>query len=139
MYPILNLVITFLVAALVIWIVGRLKLGIEVDGYVPALIAAIVIAIVSWLVIWLLSFFPSFGTTGGWFGALINLIVAAVVILISGRFVPGLRVKGFVGAIVAAISIGVVTWLLKWVRDCSTLAQPSPYLVVCLSTVLLAD
>jgi uncharacterized membrane protein YvlD (DUF360 family) len=35
------------------------------------------------------------------------------VLLISGSFVPGLKVKGFGGALIAAIAIGVFSWLLN--------------------------
>jgi putative membrane protein len=52
---------------------------------------------------------------GGWLGAIVNLIIAAVVLLVSGRIVPGLRVKGFGGALIAAIAIGVFSWLLNLV------------------------
>ncbi|MCZ7673332.1 MAG: phage holin family protein [Chloroflexi bacterium] len=41
--------------------------------------------------------------------------MAAVVLMISDRFVAGMKVNGFGGAIVAAIAIGVVTWLVNWV------------------------
>jgi uncharacterized membrane protein YvlD (DUF360 family) len=34
------------------------------------------------------------------------------VLLISGRIVSGLRVKGFGGALVAAIAIGAFGWLI---------------------------
>ncbi len=40
------------------------------------------------------------------------LIIAAVVLMISDKFVPGMTVKGFTGAIVAAIAIAVVYWVL---------------------------
>ena len=51
----------------------------------------------------------------GLLAAIIALIVAAVVLMISDRFVPGMEVKGFTGAIVAAIGIAVVGWLVSWV------------------------
>lgn len=47
-------------------------------------------------------------------GTIINLIVAAIVLMISDRFVAGMRVDGFGGAIVAAIAIAVVNWLVTW-------------------------
>jgi uncharacterized membrane protein YvlD (DUF360 family) len=40
--------------------------------------------------------------------------VAAIVLLLADKFVPGMQVKGFVGAIVAAIAMAVVYWLLAW-------------------------
>jgi putative membrane protein len=33
--------------------------------------------------------------------------------MIADRFVSGMRVSGFLGAIVAAIAIGVISWLLS--------------------------
>ena len=109
----IGFVITLVIAAIVIWIVGRLGLGMEVDGFGAAIIAALVIALVTWVIMWLLSIL---GITigGGWLGALIALVVAAIVLMISDKFVSGMRVNGFVGALIAAISIGVVQWLFAW-------------------------
>ena len=112
----IGLVIGILIAAVVygfvIWIVGKIGLGLEVSGFGAAFIAAIIIAVVAGVINWLLNLL---GITvgGGLLGAIVNLIIAAVVLLISGRIVPGLRVKGFGGALVAAISIGVVFWLIS--------------------------
>jgi putative membrane protein len=108
---IVGILIGALVTGLIIWIVGKLGLGLEVDGFGPAYIAAIVIAVVSGIVMWLLGLL---GITigGGLVGAIVHLVIAAVVLLISGRIVSGLRVKGFIGALVAAIAIGAVGWLI---------------------------
>lgn len=107
----IGILIAAAIGGLVIWIVGKLGLGLEVDGFVPAFIAAIIIAIVAGLINWLLG---ALGITigGGFLGALVHLVIAAVVLMIAGNIVPGMRVKGFVGALVAAIAIGVVGWLI---------------------------
>jgi putative membrane protein len=110
---IVSIVITALIAGFIIWIVGKLGAGLEVSGFGAAFIAAIVIAVVGGIITWLLSVLH-ITIGGGLLSGIINLIVAAVVLLISGRFVPGLKVKGFGGALIAAIAIGVVTWLLGW-------------------------
>jgi len=111
----LDLIIYFVVAAVVIWIVGKLGLGMEVSGFGGAIVAAIIIAIVSAVILWLLGLFGiTVGNSGLW-GAIVTIVVAAVVLLISDRFVTGLKVKGFGGAIIAAIAIGVVVWLVDWV------------------------
>lgn len=111
MNTILSLLVSLVLYAVVIYIVGRLNLGLTVDGFVGAFIAGAVIAIVAWLVNWLLGVLDiSIG--GGWFGALVSLVVAAVVLLIADRFVPGLKVNGFVGALIAAIAIAVIAWLI---------------------------
>jgi putative membrane protein len=115
--PFLDLVITILLGAifsgLIIWIVGRLGIGLEVDGYGPAYLAAIVIAVLSGIIVW---FFGVIGfTASGWFGALVDLLVAGAVILTASRWIKGIRAKGYVGAIVAAIAIAVVGWIVMWI------------------------
>lgn len=111
----MNMLISFIVSlllyGLIIWIVGRLGLGLEVDGFVPAFLAALVIAVLNYIIIWLFHS-TSLGATG-WFGALVGLVVAALVLYTAGAWIKGMRVKGFVGALVGAIAIMVVAWLLN--------------------------
>jgi putative membrane protein len=100
----------------VIWIVGKLGLGLEVSGFGAAYVAAIIIAVVSGIVTWLLGVIGiSVGT--GILAAIVNLVIAAIVLMISGSLVRGLRVKGFGGALVAAIAIGLVGWLVALIAN----------------------
>ena len=67
-----------------------------------AYIAAIVIAVVSGIINWLLGvFWASLSAADSCSGR--YSIVAAVVLMFSARIVPGLKVKGFGGALVGAI------------------------------------
>ena len=110
---IIGLLIGALFTGVIIWIVGKLGLGLEVSGFGPAFIAAIVIAVLNALVAWLLGALNI--TIGpGILGAIIHLVIAAIVLLIAGRFVKGLVVKGFLGAVVAALAIAAVGWLISW-------------------------
>ena len=110
---IIGILIGAIFSGLVIWIVGKLGLGLEVSGFGPAYIAAIVIAVVSWLVIWLLSLLGI--TLGvGLLAAIVHLVIAALVLMFAGNFVKGLEVKGFTGALVAAIALAVVGWIITW-------------------------
>ena len=43
--------------------------------------------------------------------AAVMIIVASVILSISDRYLPGMEVCGFAGAIVAAIAVIVVAWL----------------------------
>lgn len=108
---ILGILIGVVFNALVIWVVGKLNLGLRVSGFGGAIMAAIIIAVVSWIIAWLLGLL---GITvgGGLVGAIVALIIAAVVLLISDRILTGLQVDGFGGAIIAAIAIAVVHWLI---------------------------
>jgi uncharacterized membrane protein YvlD (DUF360 family) len=45
----------------------------------------------------------------------VSLIIAAIVLLISDRILSGMEVAGFGGAILAAIAIAVVHWLIALV------------------------
>ena len=110
---IIGLIIAILVAAVVIWIVSKLNLGLSVDGYGSAIIAAIVIGIVNAIVFWLLGLLGI--TVGaGFLGAIVLLIIAAVVLILSDKILPGMKVDGFLGAIIAAVAIAVVSWGLAW-------------------------
>ena len=112
---ILAFALIWAVGAVVLMIVSRLNLGLTVDGFGSAFIASAVISIVAALITWLIGLIGIQVGNPTLIGALISLIVAAVVLLISDRFVKGMKVNGFGGAIIAAISYGVIAWLLRWV------------------------
>ncbi len=52
---------------------------------------------------------------GGLLGWIITVVVAALVLMFGASFLPGLKTNGFTGALIAAIAIGVVGWLINWV------------------------
>jgi putative membrane protein len=112
---ILAFALIWAVGAVVLMIVSRLNLGLSVDGFGSAFIASAVISIVAGLVTWLIGLIGIQVGNPGLIGALVSLVVSAVVLLISGSFVKGMKVNGFGGAIIAAISYGVIAWLLQWV------------------------
>ncbi len=109
----LSIVIGLILYAVVIYIVGRLGMGLTVANFTSALIAGAVIAIVAWLVWWLLGLI-GIGGGSSLIAVIVNLVVAAVILLIADRFVPGMKVNGFVGALIAAVAIAVVAWLIGW-------------------------
>jgi putative membrane protein len=108
-----SFVVALVVAAVVLMIVSRLNLGLSVSGFMSAAIAAVVIAVVGAVVLWLLGLF-GLSIGGGIMGTLVYLVVAAIVLMFSDKFVQGMQVNGFMGAVIAAIAIGVVYWLLSW-------------------------
>lgn len=115
MESILSLLLAWALGAVVLMIVSRLGAGLSVEGFVPAFIASAVITAVTWVIIWLLGVFGIVLGGTGWFAALVGLVVAAVVLMVSDRFVKGMKVNGFGGAIIAAIAYGVIVWLIQWV------------------------
>lgn len=122
MGALLEIVLAGLVSGVIIWIVGRLGLGLVVSGFVPALLAAFVIAILSGAIIWLLTTL-GLNIEGGIGGGIIHLLIAALVLLLSSRIVPGIMVQGPVGAIVAALAIGAVGWLLNVILSLFSVGQ----------------
>ena len=113
-------IVTYLIAAaIVIFAVSRLNIGLSVKSFGSAIAAAAVIAIVTGVVAWLLNVIgirlPS--GTGGLIPAILSVIFSAVILKISDKFLSGMTVAGWSGAIIAAIAIAVVgaivTWLLS--------------------------
>jgi len=110
---IVSFLIGILLYALAIWVVSKLGLGLHVSGFGPALVAAFFISLLSWLVVWLLG---ALGLGfGGFLGAVVNLVIAALVLMFAGNMVKGLRVKGFVPALIGAVAIAVASWLIDGV------------------------
>jgi putative membrane protein len=109
----LSWVLAWAAGAFVLLIVGRLGLGLIVRDFRAALIASAVISIVSGLIHWLLGSIGFSLVNPNLLGAIISLLISALVLLISDRFVKGMMVSGYVGAIIAAVSYGIVAWLLQ--------------------------
>jgi putative membrane protein len=110
----LAIVISAALSGLVIYIVSKLNLGLSVDGFGSAFIAAIVIAVIAGVINWVLNLL-GIRIGGGILGAIIHIIVSAIVLLAAGNVLPGLKVQGFGGAIIAAIAIGVISFLIEFV------------------------
>jgi putative membrane protein len=103
-------VIIGLISGFVIWVVGKLRLGLEVNGFGSAFVAGIVIAVLAGIISYILGI-VGIMDGGGLVGGIIHLFISAIVLMISSRILPGLRVEGFSGALVASIAIGAVYWL----------------------------
>lgn len=114
--PIQNVLIVFGVATivngLIIWTVSSLKLGLWVRGFLTALIAAIVIATIGTVVRFVLAAI-GVPNLGGITGFVERLIISVVVLMASDKLLPGLTVHGFKGAVIAALAIGVIMWVVE--------------------------
>lgn len=101
-----------LLAGFLIWFVGRLGLGMEVDGFGPAFKAAIIIAVLTAIIHWVWETVFNYTLPAGVAGAIINLVTSAIVLQSVGKWVKGLRVNGFSGALIASVAIAAVQYLL---------------------------
>ncbi len=112
---VLGIALSWVLGAIVLMVVSRLGLGLSVDGFVPAVIASAVISIVGGVILWALGLIGISVGGPGFLGAIVSVVVSAVILLVSDRFVKGMKVNGFVGALIAAIAYGAVVWLIQWV------------------------
>jgi putative membrane protein len=110
----INFLFALVVAAVVLLIVDKFNVGLKVGGFVNATVAALAIAVVGALVMFFLGLF-NITIGGALLGAIVFLIVAAVILLLAAKIIPGFEVSGFGGAVISAIAMGVVFWLLEWV------------------------
>lgn len=99
------------VSAAAIWLVAALGWGIEVRSFWTAAVAAVVLGLVDLVVRPILVFltFPITLITLGLFWFVLN----GVLLLLVGALVPGFKVKGLVGAIVASIAIGIAVFFIR--------------------------
>jgi putative membrane protein len=119
-----GLIVAVVVTPVVLMILSRLNLGVSVADFKSALIAGVVIAlageVILLLLVGMMVILFSARISGVSFGILINLgaiihlIIATVMLMISHRFLPGITVNGFRGAIIAAIAIAAAYWLVFW-------------------------
>ncbi|MFB5267953.1 phage holin family protein [Paenibacillus enshidis] len=99
---ILGHIVRFVVAALVLLLVGWIVPGFSVGGFWSALILAIVIAVIGWIIE------AMFGRRVSPFGrGIVGFLVSALVIYIAQFIVGGVEVS-VVGALLAALVIGII-------------------------------
>jgi len=105
-----GLVIGILFTTVVFWIVGKLGLGMKIDGFGPALLAALLVGLLNMIatMIWnLLGYQPTAV-------AATHIILTAGFLLIAGSKIKGMEVKNFISALVASLAVAGVTWLASW-------------------------
>ena len=106
-----GITIASVVGGFVIKIVSSLNLGLWVRGFVTAFIAAIVINVFAIAIGYGLAA-VGVPNPGGIVGFVARLIVAAVLLMIADKLLSGLTVHNFKGAIIAALAISVISWIL---------------------------
>jgi putative membrane protein len=109
---IVGLIISTLLNSIIIWIVAKLGLGIELKNFGTAILAAFLSALIG---IGLSKISTQlFGASGGTIGGIIlHILGSALVLLLVSKLLSGMKTKGFLGAILAAISIGVLYYLIS--------------------------
>jgi putative membrane protein len=109
----LHLLVSWLLAALALWLVARIIPGIHVAGFGTALIATAVIAVVNstiGVVLKILTFPLTILTLG-----LFLLVLNAALLKLASLFVPGFAVRGFLSAFLGSIVLTILTAVLRHV------------------------
>ncbi|HSP12101.1 MAG TPA: phage holin family protein [Salegentibacter sp.] len=106
----MNFILRILLTALAVVVLAKFLPGVEVAGYVTAIIVAIVLAILNLLVKPILVLFtlPVTILTLGLF----LLVINAVIILLADAFVSGFEVNGFLIAILFSLLLSLFQSIL---------------------------
>ncbi|MBS4024732.1 MAG: phage holin family protein [Clostridia bacterium] len=99
----IGLIVRFIVSALVLLVISFIIPGINVAGFGGALIAAVVIAVLGYIVESLLGKKISPQNRG-----IVGFVVSAAVIYLAQFIVPAFIQVGIIGALLAALAIGVI-------------------------------
>ena len=107
---VISFLVTLLVTALSLLILSRLNIGLEVDDIGTAIIAALVLGLLNATLRPVLGFlaFPLTFLTLGLFAIVLN----AIVLYITAALVEGFHIKNFLTAILAAVLLGILNWLI---------------------------
>ena len=106
-----NFLLTWLITAVSLYIISQLRLGLEIRDAGTALIAALVLGILNAFVrpvLGLLALPITILTLG-----LFALVLNALMILLMGALVKGVKVQGFFGALFSSILLSILTWLIS--------------------------
>jgi putative membrane protein len=98
------------VTVLALWIAARIVPGVEVDVPLPLALAALVLGLVNTLVRPVL-FFLTLPITCLTLG-LFYLVVNGIAFGLTAWLVPGFRVHGLLPAVLGALCVSVLSWVL---------------------------
>jgi putative membrane protein len=106
----MNFILRILLTALAVVILAKILPGVNVEGYVTAIIVALVLALLNLLVkpVLVLLTLPVTILTLGLF----LLVINAIIILLADAFVGGFGVSGFLMAIVFSLLLSLFQSLL---------------------------
>jgi putative membrane protein len=104
-------IVNWIVGALALWLVAQLMPGIQIRGFVTALVATVVIALVDVTIGPFLRFiaFPITVITLGLF----RLVLNACLLKLSSLFTPGFRIDGFLNALAGSLVLTILEIVLR--------------------------
>ena len=103
---VIGILIAAVFSGVIIWLVGKLNVGLTVKNFGWAMLAGLLIGILTSIANIFVKDF------GGAVGFVVQLVISALVILASGKMLKGLTVDGFKGALFAAMAIAIIGFLI---------------------------
>ncbi len=103
---IIGIFLAAVVSGFVIWIVSKFNMGLKVDNFGWAMLSGVLIGFLTNLI---MNFLPG---TDGLIHIVVYLVVSAVAIFISGAILRGMTVEGYKGALIAAVGIALINFVL---------------------------
>ena len=106
----MTLLLRLLLNGLALMLVAYLYSGVQVDGIFPALMAALLLGLVNAVIrpVLVILTFPLTLLTLGLF----LLVLNGFCLTLTAWFVPGFDVHGFLPAVLGALLVTIVSWLL---------------------------
>lgn len=106
----MNILISWVLSAIVILVASYLLPGVHVAGFITALTVALVLGIINAIikpVVVILTLPINILTLG-----LFTLVINAALVMLTSAIVPGFRVDGFLWALIFSILLSVVNMVL---------------------------
>ncbi len=104
-----------LFTSVLLFVIGRFNLGIKLDNFGAAFLTAILMGLLTLVLNWIWGLLGYTPPSGGLAGFITAAVSSAAILMTAGAFVKGLKVNGFVGALIASAAIGGLSWLINFV------------------------
>jgi len=101
---VIGILISAVISGFIIWLVSKFNIGLAVDNFGWAMLAGVFIGFFTNLI---MHFVPG---QGGIVTAVVQLLVAAAVIVLAGKVFSGVKVDGYSGALVAAVIMALISF-----------------------------
>ena len=111
----MKIIIRWALFALAVMLIGWLLPGIEVNGFLSALLITFVIALINIFIRPLVNFISlpiNFLTLG-----LFSFVINALLFMLAGYFVPGVEIDGFWWALAGSLAFSVLAGLIDSVTN----------------------
>jgi putative membrane protein len=107
----MNMLIRWLLSTLAVMVVAFILPGVQLSGFFAALVVAVVLGLINAIlrpIILILTLPVNILTLG-----LLTLVIDALLVMLAAALVPGFDLASFWWALLFAVVLGLVNWMLK--------------------------